>query len=250
MTVILSYEMLASQKSVFLLAMLMNCYLTIIRSTMICSLDFAREVLENAEKSSVKISQGADCGEFIIKEGNVHNEYNCLESCFMIQNCYAVFYDPSSRWCISYKESVNLQSCFSDLPDPSPHSSYYAIFPRQEFRNKVSKNYARGGGALHIFWVRGRAIGKGIYFQDIGIKNSINFHNFGIRNGTDLQDFALKYKVGYTFSQNWYKFGYTFSKNWYTERVCFRSFNGRSPTKIWSSAPPGELCFSSACKCL
>ena len=35
-----------------------------------------------------------------------------------------------------------------------------------------------GGGALHIFWVRGRAIGKGIYFQDIGIKNGINFHNF------------------------------------------------------------------------
>ena len=56
----------------------------------------------------------------------------------------------------------------------------------------------RPGGALYIFWVRGRAIGKGIYFQDIGIKNGINFHNFGIRNGTDLQDFAMKYKVGYT----------------------------------------------------
>ena len=60
------------------------------------------------------------------------------------------------------------------------------------------------GGALHIFWLPGHAIGKGIYFQDIGIKNGINFHNFGIRNGTDLQDFAMKYKVGYTFSQNWY----------------------------------------------
>ena len=39
------------------------------------------------------------------------------------------------------------------------------------------------GGALHIFWVRGRAIGKGINFPDIGIKNGINFHNFGISNG-------------------------------------------------------------------
>ena len=55
---------------------------------------------------------------------------------------------------------------------------------------------AGSGGALHIFWVRGRAIGKGIYFQDIGIMNGINFHNFGIRNGTDLQDLAMKYKAG------------------------------------------------------
>ena len=36
--------------------------------------------------------------------------------------------------------------------------------------------------ALHIFWVRGRAIEKGIDFPDIGIKNGINFHNFCIRN--------------------------------------------------------------------
>ena len=63
------------------------------------------------------------------------------------------------------------------------------------------------GGALHIFWVRRRAIGKGIYFQDIGIKNGINFHNFGIRNGTDLQDFAMKYKFRYTFLKNWYTLG-------------------------------------------
>ena len=62
-----------------------------------------------------------------------------------------------------------------------------------------------GGGALHIFRVRGRAIGKGIDFPDIGIKNGINFHNFGIRNGTDFQDFGMKYSVGYTFSKNWYK---------------------------------------------
>ena len=49
------------------------------------------------------------------------------------------------------------------------------------------------GGALHIFRVRGRAIGKGIYLPDIGIKNGINFHNFGIRNGTYFQDFYMKY---------------------------------------------------------
>ena len=46
------------------------------------------------------------------------------------------------------------------------------------------------GGALNIFLVRGRAIGKGIYFPDI---NGINFHNFGIRNGTYFQDFYMKY---------------------------------------------------------
>ena len=40
------------------------------------------------------------------------------------------------------------------------------------------------GGALHIFRERGRAIGKGIYLPDIGIKNGINFHNFGMRNGS------------------------------------------------------------------
>ena len=71
------------------------------------------------------------------------------------------------------------------------------------------------GGALHIFWVRGRAIGKGIYFLDIGIKNSLNYHNFGIMNGADFLDFGMKYKVGYTFLKNWYKVGYTFLKNWH-----------------------------------
>ena len=61
-----------------------------------------------------------------------------------------------------------------------------------------------------LLWVRGRAIGKGIDFPDIGIKNGINFYNFGMRNGTDFQGFGMKYKEGYTFSKNWYK-----------ERVCF-----------------------------
>ena len=40
----------------------------------------------------------------------------------------------------------------------------------------------RSLGALHIFWARRRAIGKG---NDI--------HNFGIGNGTDLQDFGFKH---------------------------------------------------------
>ena len=43
-----------------------------------------------------------------------------------------------------------------------------------------------GGGALYIFWVRGRAIGKGIDFQHIGISNGMDFYNFGIRNGTSF----------------------------------------------------------------
>ena len=54
-------------------------------------------------------------------------------------------------------------------------------------------NCTPGGGALNIFRVRGRAIGKGIYFPDIGIKIGITFHNFGIRNGTYFQDFYTKY---------------------------------------------------------
>ena len=74
---------------------------------------------------------------------------------------------------------------------------------------KVSGSLSCPGGALHIFLVRGSAIGKGIYFPEIGIKNGINFHYFRIRNGTEFQDFGIKYKVGYTFSKNWYK-----------ERVC------------------------------
>ena len=70
-----------------------------------------------------------------------------------------------------------------------------------------------------MFQVRGRAIGKGINFPDIGIKNGINFHNFGIRNGTDFQGFGIECEVGYTFSKNWYKVGYTFFKTFsYKER--------------------------------
>ena len=88
------------------------------------------------------------------------------------------------------------------------------------------------GGVLYIFWVRGRAIGKGIDFHDFGIRNGINFHDFGIRNGINFCNFHNWYSVGYAFSENWhkvgyiflknwYKVGYAFRKNWYKERVCF-----------------------------
>ena len=59
-----------------------------------------------------------------------------------------------------------------------------------------------GGGALHIFWIQGRAVGKGIDFPDIDTRNSINFHNFGVRIRINFQDFGMKYMVGYIFSQN------------------------------------------------
>ena len=73
----------------------------------------------------------------------------------------------------------------------------------QETVSDANSKTRNPGGALRIFRVRGRTIGKGIYFPDIGIKNGINFHNFGVRNSTDFHDFGMKYKVGYTFSKNW-----------------------------------------------
>ena len=54
---------------------------------------------------------------------------------------------------------------------------------------------------LYTFWVQGRAIGKGINFHDLGIRNGINFCNF--RNW---------FRVGYAFSESWYKVGYIFEK--------------------------------------
>ena len=49
-----------------------------------------------------------------------------------------------------------------------------------------------GGGAQYIFWVRGRAILKGIDFRNFGIRNGIDFRNFGIRNGIDFHDFGIR----------------------------------------------------------
>ena len=71
----------------------------------------------------------------------------------------------------------------------------------------VKRKIVAPGGLLYIFWVRGRAIGKGINFHDFGIRNSIDFHDFGIRNGID---FCNWYRVGYAFSENWYKVRYIF----------------------------------------
>ena len=86
----------------------------------------------------------------------------------------------------------------------------------------ASENAPPGGGrVLYIFWVRGRAIGKGIDFHDFGIRNGIDFHGFGIRNGINFRNFHNLHRVGYAFSENWYKVGYTFWNNWYKERVCF-----------------------------
>ena len=74
---------------------------------------------------------------------------------------------------------------------------------------------ARGGGVLYIFWVRVPAIGKGIDFHDLGIRNGIDFHDFGRRNGINFRNFHNLYRVGYAFSENWYKVGYIFLKDWY-----------------------------------
>ena len=105
----------------------------------------------------------------------------------------------------------------------------HRIGPRKSSKDGITTPW---GGVLYIFWVRGRAIGRGIDFHDFGIRNGIYFYDFGIRNGIDFHDFGIRnginfrnfhnlYSVGYAFSENWYKVGYTFRKNWYKERVCF-----------------------------
>ena len=48
-------------------------------------------------------------------------------------------------------------------------------------------------GLLHIFWVRGRAIGKSINFRNFGIRNGIDFFNFGIENGIDFRNFGMRH---------------------------------------------------------
>ena len=81
-------------------------------------------------------------------------------------------------------------------------------------RRQLCSRYSRGGGVRYIFWVRGRAIGKGIDFHHFGIRNGIDFHDFGIRNGIKFRNFHNWYRVGYAFSENGYKVGYMFLKNW------------------------------------
>ena len=63
--------------------------------------------------------------------------------------------------------------------------------------SKFLSTLCPGGGVLYIFWVRGRAIGKGIDFREFGIRNGIDFHDFGIRNGIDFFNFRNWYGVGY-----------------------------------------------------
>ena len=67
-----------------------------------------------------------------------------------------------------------------------------------------------GGGVLYIFWVRGRAIGKGIDFHDFGIRNSIEFHDFGIRNGINFRNFAIGIGSGMHFRKIGIKSGIYF----------------------------------------
>ena len=67
-----------------------------------------------------------------------------------------------------------------------------------------------GGGVLYIFWVRGRAIGKGIDFHDFGIRNGIEFHDFGIRNGINFRNFAIGIGSGMHFRKIGIKSGIYF----------------------------------------
>ena len=55
------------------------------------------------------------------------------------------------------------------------------------------------GGVLYIFWVRGRAIGKGIDFHDFGIRNGINFRNFAIGIGSGMHFWKIGIRNGYVF---------------------------------------------------
>ena len=80
---------------------------------------------------------------------------------------------------------------------------------------------SRGGGVPYIFWVRGRAIGKGIDLHDFGIRNGITFRDFNNWYWIQYPFSENWYKVGYISSKNWYEVGYASLKNWYMERVCF-----------------------------
>ena len=58
--------------------------------------------------------------------------------------------------------------------------------------------YETGGGALYKFWVRGRAIGKGIDFHDSGIRNGrgtvsiFAIFTIGIGSGMHFRKIGLK----------------------------------------------------------
>ena len=86
------------------------------------------------------------------------------------------------------------------------YSAISAGWPSLRMARKPTAWFPPGG--YYIFWVRGRAIGKGIDFHEFGIRNGIDFHDFVIRNGIDFSIFAIG--IGYAFSENWYKVGYIF----------------------------------------
>ena len=113
-------------------------------------------------------------------------------------------------------------------PPPLPPSFHCSIAALLFFDGSIEQKTialkmvaTRGGYPGGIFWVRGRAIGKGIDFHDFGIKNGINFRNLHNWYSVGCAFSENWYKVGYIFLKNWYKVGYTFRKNWYKERVCF-----------------------------
>ena len=95
-------------------------------------------------------------------------------------------------------------------------------------------------GALHIFRVRGRAIGKGIYFLDIGIKNGSNFHNLGIRNGNYFQDFYMKYiRLDILFRKIGIRSGILFQKIGIRKGFVFEASMARPQPKFGQVHPPG-----------
>ena len=59
---------------------------------------------------------------------------------------------------------------------------------------QMQSGYLGGGAALHIFWVWGCAIGKGIDFLDIGIENG-EFSQFWYKEWYQFGDFGMKWKV-------------------------------------------------------
>ena len=63
-------------------------------------------------------------------------------------------------------------------------------------------------GVLYTFWVRGSAIGKGLNFQNLGIRKGIKFHDFGL-NGIN---FPIGMGSGVHFQKIGIKLGIHFGK--------------------------------------
>ena len=50
-------------------------------------------------------------------------------------------------------------------------------------------------GALHIFWVRGRAIERGIDLHGFSTRDSIDIHDMNIKNGYIIYAFFCKRSI-------------------------------------------------------